>query len=114
MRRIRGCFGSQGPAGAGAWGHLTSTRPGTTSKSFPGVRLAVFVNGCFWHSCPEHGAWWRAKLEATRVRDRHNDGALRTAGWTVLRVWEHQPVDDVVDEIRRLIQTPRGQMVEPS
>ena len=85
------------------------------------MRLAVFVDGCLWHSCPDHGtipkahgAWWRVKLEATRVRDRRNDGALRTAGWTVLCVWEHQPVDDVVDEIRRLIQTLRGQMVEPS
>jgi DNA mismatch endonuclease (patch repair protein) len=77
---------------------------------FPRVRLAVFVDGCFWHSCPDHGSlpklngeWWRAKLEATRARDRRNDEALQVAGWTVLRVWEHDSLDEVVDRIRHLI-----------
>jgi DNA mismatch endonuclease (patch repair protein) len=80
---------------------------------FPGARLAVFVDGCFWHCCPDHGTvpkangeWWRTKLEANQVRDERNNDALRAAGWTVLRVWEHQPVHEVVDEIRRLIGAP--------
>ncbi len=79
---------------------------------FPGARLAVFVDGCFWHRCPEHGSvprangdWWRAKLEANQARDKRNDEALREAGWTVLRVWEHQAVPEVVDEVSRLVRT---------
>ena len=65
---------------------------------YPAVRVAVFLDGCFWHSCPRHGArvrthgrWWRAKLAATRRRDRRNDRLLRAAGWTVVRAWEHVP-----------------------
>lgn len=80
---------------------------------FPGARLAVFVDGCFWHSCPQHGSlpkangvWWQAKLEATRTRDRRNGEALQAAGWTVLRIWEHQPVPEAVEEIRQHLQRP--------
>jgi DNA mismatch endonuclease (patch repair protein) len=82
---------------------------------FPRARLAVFVDGCFWHSCPDHrslpranGEWWRAKLEATQVRDRRNDETLRAAGWTVLRVWEHQPVGEVVEQVRSLLRVFPG------
>jgi len=64
---------------------------------FPKLRLAVFVDGCFWHGCPEHGtkpkgnaAFWRKKLAANVARDRRADRALRPAGWRVLRIWEHE------------------------
>lgn len=64
---------------------------------FPKLRLAVFVDGCFWHGCPEHGtkpkgnaAFWRKKLAANVARDRRADRALRRAGWRVLRIWEHE------------------------
>ena len=60
-------------------------------------RVAVFVDGCFWHGCPKHAtwpanraAWWRAKIEGNRSRDRRVNRALRRAGWRVVRVWEHQ------------------------
>lgn len=63
---------------------------------FTRVRLAVFVDGCFWHCCPEHASypransgWWRAKLARNVERDRETDGALLAAGWTVLRFWGH-------------------------
>ena len=63
---------------------------------FPRERLAVFVDGCFWHGCPEHGTWprtnggwWRGKLEANVRRDRDTDARLVAAGWHVLRFWEH-------------------------
>jgi DNA mismatch endonuclease, patch repair protein len=80
---------------------------------FTRVRLAVFMDGCWWHSCPEHGqvpkanrAWWTDKLDATRSRDARNDELLRAAGWSVLRIWEHEPmqhaVERVVDEVSRL------------
>ena len=69
-------------------------------------QLAVFVDGCFWHCCPDHGsrpktnaAWWAAKLDGNVARDRETDERLRAAGWTVLRVWEHEPVDTAVARV---------------
>jgi DNA mismatch endonuclease (patch repair protein) len=60
-------------------------------------RIAVFVDGCFWHCCPRHHAWpknnalfWRKKLESNRVRDRDVNRGLREKGWRVLRIWEHE------------------------
>lgn len=61
-------------------------------------RVVVFVDGCFWHSCPEHGSepstnpgYWRPKLARNRERDAENTAALEAAGWVVLRIWEHVP-----------------------
>ncbi|NOS99199.1 MAG: very short patch repair endonuclease [Phycisphaerales bacterium] len=63
---------------------------------FPRRRLAVFVDGCFWHCCPRHSTipmgnrtFWEAKLAANRARDRRVNRTLRTMGWRVLRIWEH-------------------------
>lgn len=63
---------------------------------FPKLRLAVFVDGCFWHACPihatrprNHAAFWRKKLAANQARDRQVNRVLRAAGWRVLRIWEH-------------------------
>lgn len=60
-------------------------------------RVAVFVDGCFWHNCPRHGRrprvnqhYWTPKLERNGMRDKHVNAALRRAGWTVIRVWEHE------------------------
>lgn len=64
---------------------------------FPKRRLAVFVDGCFWHGCPKHAtkprhnaAFWRKKFATNIARDRRVTRALRTAGWRVLRIWEHE------------------------
>jgi len=64
---------------------------------FRSHRLAVFVDGCFWHGCPQHGtkprnnaAFWRKKLAANQIRDRLVTRTLRQAGWRVLRIWEHE------------------------
>jgi DNA mismatch endonuclease (patch repair protein) len=74
-------------------------------------KVAVFVDGCFWHSCPEHGTaprhnadWWAAKLDRTVDRDRDTDERLAEAGWTVVRVWEHEPPSAAADRIERLIR----------
>jgi DNA mismatch endonuclease (patch repair protein) len=64
---------------------------------FPKPRLAVFVDGCFWHGCPQHGTkpkgnavFWRKKFASNQTRDRRVNRALRRANWRVLRVWEHE------------------------
>jgi len=64
---------------------------------FAARRLAVFVDGCFWHGCPQHGtrprgnaAFWRAKFRRNQARDRSDTRRLRLAGWKVLRLWEHE------------------------
>jgi DNA mismatch endonuclease (patch repair protein) len=61
------------------------------------ARLAVFVDGCFWHGCPEHGArpsgnrkFWLAKFARNRARDRRDTRRLKSCGWKVLRLWEHE------------------------
>jgi DNA mismatch endonuclease (patch repair protein) len=65
--------------------------------AFPGLKIAVFVDGCFWHGCPIHATWpkrnaelWRQKIEAKRARDADTNKRLREAGWTVLRTWRHE------------------------
>ncbi|MGW5054865.1 very short patch repair endonuclease [Actinokineospora sp. NPDC004072] len=65
--------------------------------AFTRARVAVFVDGCFWHGCPEHATWpksnadfWRAKIEGNRARDRDTDARFAAAGWRVVRVWEHE------------------------
>lgn len=64
---------------------------------FPKHKLAVFVDGCFWHGCPKHGtqpkgnaAFWRKKISRNQIRDRLVTRTLRKAGWRVIRIWEHE------------------------
>ena len=72
----------------------------TADLVFPRLRLAVFVDGCFWHGCPQHhtvaktnAAFWADKVEGNRRRDVDTNGTLADAGWSVLRIWEHEPVE---------------------
>ena len=74
--------------------------PGRPDIGFTRARMAVFVDGCFWHRCPAHGTlpknnaeWWLAKLDRNVGRDREKDAALVEAGWLPVHVWEHEPVD---------------------
>ncbi|WP_236796395.1 very short patch repair endonuclease [Amycolatopsis sp. GM8] len=78
---------------------------------FSRARVAVFVDGCFWHSCPEHTSipranreWWVAKLEANQERDRATDAHLQDLGWTVLRFWEHEDPLSAVDVVERAVR----------
>ena len=73
---------------------------------FTARKVAVFVDGCFWHACPEHGSkpranewYWGPKLIKNVERDRVNDAALILADWTVVRLWEHVPVDEAVTTV---------------
>lgn len=88
----------------------TTTVPGLRARPdivFSRTRIAVFVDGCFWHRCPIHATtpranaeWWDAKLDENVRRDRRSDSALREAGWTVLRVWEHEQLSNMVALVR--------------
>lgn len=82
----------------------------TADVVFPRQKLAVFVDGCFWHRCPEHATfpkanaeWWRTKLEQTVQRDRRNDRVLAEHGWTVVRVWEHEDAESAAERVSDLL-----------
>jgi DNA mismatch endonuclease, patch repair protein len=80
---------------------------------FPVHRIAVFVDGCYWHGCPDHGTWpatnrayWAQKIEANRRRDQATTAALEQDGWTVVRVWEHENPELAARSIAHLVRTP--------
>lgn len=82
----------------------------TIDIAFPRRRVAVFVDGCFWHGCPEHGTQpksnverWAAKLASNRDRDRHVDALLRDLGWVVVRVWEHEELEPACARVLRAL-----------
>jgi DNA mismatch endonuclease, patch repair protein len=73
---------------------------------FTRARVAVFVDGCFWHRCPEHGntprsnpGYWGPKLDRNVERDRETDRRLRQLGWTVIRAWEHDAPERTADRV---------------
>ncbi|WP_442914469.1 very short patch repair endonuclease [Kribbella sp. NBC_01484] len=73
-------------------------------------RLVVFVDGCFWHGCPEHATapknnagWWRQKIRANQERDRRTDSALESRGWQVIRVWEHERAIEAARRIASIL-----------
>jgi DNA mismatch endonuclease (patch repair protein) len=78
---------------------------------FRGARIAVFIDGCYWHSCPEHRTvpksnpeYWSAKLAANRDRDERVVLELREVGWLALRFWEHEDPDAVADAVERRVR----------
>jgi len=78
-------------------------------------RVAVYVDGCFWHRCPLHGTtprsnqeWWTAKLDANVARDRATDEELSAAGWTVVRVWEHEDPAVAALRVKAAVGAARG------
>jgi DNA mismatch endonuclease (patch repair protein) len=78
------------------------------------ARVAVFVDGCFWHGCPEHGTWpransvfWRDKIKANIRRDADTNRQLTEANWTALRFWEHESPDDAALAIASVLSRCR-------
>jgi DNA mismatch endonuclease (patch repair protein) len=77
---------------------------------FSSRKVAVFVDGCYWHRCPEHSTnprsnveWWAQKFEDNVRRDRETDVALQSAGWSVVRIWEHEDADEAALHIHKLL-----------
>ena len=78
----------------------------TIDIAFTRRKVAVFVDGCFWHGCPEHGTsptsnaeWWSAKLAANQARDADTAAHLEALGWFVLRMWEHERPTSAAERI---------------
>jgi len=94
--------------------------PGHPDLVFPRAKVVVFIDGCFWHGCPQHRVWpatrsefWRQKLTANSRRDRRIDGVLRRDGWTVVRVWEHDIDNDLESVVRRVTRKLNGVRTGP-
>lgn len=91
--------------------------PGTPDLAFVRSKVAVFVDGCFWHECPQHYKapatnvdFWRRKVARNVLRDRRADEELNALGWQVMRIWEHEIVEDlptVVTRIREAMQSAK-------
>ncbi len=88
-----------------------SSLRGTADIVFTAARVAVYVDGCFWHMCPAHSTmptnnavWWKAKLEGNRARDRRTDEVLRARGWQVVRVWEHEDADEAAVRVAMAVR----------
>jgi len=86
--------------------------------AFTRWRVAVFVDGCFWHGCPDHGsqpkansAYWAPKLQRNAARDRLVTDRLTAAGWTVVRVWEHVAVEEAAQVVRAAVESARSRSV---
>lgn len=87
----------------------------TADIVFSRARVAVFVDGCFWHGCPEHASapktnaeWWTTKLARNVERDRETDALLAAAGWSVIRVWEHELPGEAAERVQALVEGARG------
>lgn len=85
-------------------------RPVRVDVAFTRARVAVFVDGCFWHGCPDHFQppksnqdYWGPKIEANRARDAFVDQLLASDGWTVIRLWEHEPLGAAVERIINVV-----------
>lgn len=83
---------------------------------FPRQMIAIFIDGCFWHGCPDHGTrefkvnidYWPTKIATNMRRDADTTRKLLKSGWTVLRFWEHEPPADVVAKIESTVSTVSG------
>lgn len=89
--------------------------PGRPDVALTRARIAVFVDGCFWHGCPEHGVlpknnrwWWEEKLRRNRERDQAKDQQLAELGWTAIHVWEHEDPAAAANGIIRLWRRRTG------
>ena len=91
------------------------TVPSRADLVFGPAKVAVYVDGCFWHSCPAHGtmpraneAYWQAKLARNQERDATVNVTLAEAGWTVVRIWEHEDPEAAADRVEAAVRKSLG------
>ncbi|MEU7949785.1 very short patch repair endonuclease [Micromonospora chalcea] len=87
----------------------------TADLVFPKLKLAVFLDGCFWHGCPEHhtvaktnAEFWAQKIAGNRRRDADTNQRLEAHGWTVLRIWEHETATDAAARVAAVVTAIRS------
>lgn len=87
----------------------------TADLVFPRVRVAVFLDGCFWHGCPEHHSvaktnadYWAEKVRRNRERDRETDQLLSEAAWSVIRIWEHEDPVEAAQRVAEVVNRARA------
>jgi len=87
----------------------------TVDIVFTKVKVAVLVDGCFWHGCPKHGTWpkenaefWKKKIETNIERDKNTNILLRKNGWKVIRIWEHEGPQKAAQKIFKIIQSRKA------
>jgi DNA mismatch endonuclease (patch repair protein) len=109
---IRRLLHAQGLRYRVAW-PIPSWRRRSIDIAFTRAKVAVFIDGCFWHGCPmqhkgkpsANSEWWAAKLARNQARDRETNHHLEEAGWSVLRIWEH---DDPAEAMLRIVSCVQG------
>ncbi|WP_314412042.1 very short patch repair endonuclease [Streptomyces kroppenstedtii] len=86
----------------------------TIDIAFTRTKVAVFMDGCFWHGCPQHATqpkanaeWWREKLDRNMARDAETTRHLAASGWTVLRFWEHEAPGNVAERVAAAVERQR-------
>jgi DNA mismatch endonuclease (patch repair protein) len=84
--------------------------------ALPSLKIAIFLDGCFWHGCPIHppvvkknAEFWIQKIDSNRKRDAQVTDSLISGGWTVLRYWEHERVEDIAHSILSVVIATSGQ-----
>ena len=87
----------------------------TADLVFPTAKVAVFLDGCFWHGCPEHhtiaatnAKFWADKVSGNRARDRDTDARLEAAGWASVRVWEHEDPHEAAQRVEDVVRARRA------
>ncbi|MEV8014930.1 very short patch repair endonuclease [Streptomyces sp. NPDC086554] len=87
----------------------------TIDIAFPGPHVAIFIDGCFWHGCPEHATFpksnpefWREKIDKNAMRDTRTTAHLESLGWTVLRFWEHEKPEQVAAQVTAALRSAKN------
>ena len=87
----------------------------TADLVFPRARVAVFLDGCFWHGCPDHhtvatanATFWAEKVRGNWARDRDTDGRLAEAGWVSVRIWEHEDPQEAAQRVQQAVRARAG------
>lgn len=88
----------------------------TIDIAFTRAKVAVFVDGCYWHGCPRHGTqsktnpeWWSEKIATNRARDADTTAHLESLGWRVVRIWEHESAEEGADRVLQVLRVLRGE-----
>ncbi|MBV9485427.1 MAG: very short patch repair endonuclease [Frankiaceae bacterium] len=89
--------------------------------AFASARVAVFVHGCYWHGCADHGTrakanseYWSHKIAENQRRDRDTEDRLRSAGWEPVIVWEHEVARDAALSIKQVVDRRRAELKKPA